>query len=102
MAIQLAAEICVHKGFTNVVIETDSTIARLIMIQEVSAPWAVDTIVRKIIAFVCKVKAKMHLCLGPGDAHDRSRKFLFFDFAFATATVKWLPLYKTPSHQKKD
>ncbi|KAH0781522.1 hypothetical protein KY290_001120 [Solanum tuberosum] len=38
MAIQLAAEICVHKGFTNVVIETDSTIARLIMIQEVSAP----------------------------------------------------------------
>ncbi|MCD9644254.1 hypothetical protein HAX54_032433 [Datura stramonium] len=34
MAIQLAAEICVHKGFTNVVIEIDSTIARLIMIQE--------------------------------------------------------------------
>ncbi|PHT41170.1 hypothetical protein CQW23_20024 [Capsicum baccatum] len=34
MAIQLAAEICVHKGFTNVTIETDSTIARLIMIQD--------------------------------------------------------------------
>ncbi|KAF3666637.1 hypothetical protein FXO38_08995 [Capsicum annuum] len=34
MAIQLATEICVHKGFTNVVIEIDSTIARLIMIQE--------------------------------------------------------------------
>ncbi|PHT75051.1 hypothetical protein T459_22328 [Capsicum annuum] len=62
MAIQLATEICVHKGFTNVVIETnsttnvvietDSTIARLIMIQEVSAPWAVDTIVRKIITLL--------------------------------------------------
>ena len=52
MTIQLAAEICVHKGFTNVVIETDSTIARLIMIQEVSAPWAVDTIVRKIITLL--------------------------------------------------
>ncbi|KAJ8566023.1 hypothetical protein K7X08_008599 [Anisodus acutangulus] len=34
------------------VIETDSTIARLIMIQEVSAPWAVDTIVRKIITLL--------------------------------------------------
>ncbi|MCE2055617.1 hypothetical protein HAX54_043010 [Datura stramonium] len=33
--IQLAAEIYMHKDFTNVVIETDSTIARLIMIQEV-------------------------------------------------------------------
>nr|XP_009766397.1 PREDICTED: uncharacterized protein LOC104217776 [Nicotiana sylvestris] len=44
--------ICVHKGFTNVVIETDSTIARLIIIQEVSAPWAVDTIVRKIITLL--------------------------------------------------
>nr|WMB96967.1 hypothetical protein [Solanum melongena]WMB97179.1 hypothetical protein [Solanum aethiopicum] len=56
MAIQLAAEICVHKGFTNVVIETDSTIARLIMIQEVSAPWAVDTIVRKIITLFVEGK----------------------------------------------
>lgn len=55
-----------------------------------------------MVAFVRKVKMNRHSCLGPGDAHDRSRKFLFFDFAFATATVKWLPLYKTPSHQKKD
>ena len=56
MAIRLAAEICVHKGFTNVVIETDSTIASLIMIQEVSAPWAVDTIVRKIITLLRELK----------------------------------------------
>ena len=40
MAIQLAAKLFVHKGFKNVVIETDSTIVRVILIQEVSAPWA--------------------------------------------------------------
>lgn len=52
MAIQLAAEIYVHKAFTNVVTKSDSTIARLIMIQEVSAPWTVDTIFRKIITLL--------------------------------------------------
>ena len=68
MAIQLAAEICVHKGFTNVVIETDSTIARLIMIQEVSAPWAVDTIVRKIITLLRDKKMRFSHVYREGNA----------------------------------